>query len=1810
MAGLPPGDPQLVSMIVNHLKTQGLFDQFRRDCLADVDTKPAYLNLRQRVDNFVSNHLSNHTWSPHLNKNQLRNNIRQLVLQRSGMLEQGVDRIVAQVVDPKIHHTFRPQVERVVREFLSPGSYVEEHPVLSAPVEDKQELNLLVQANPSAPATSMAGDAMSILDTITNLNQEASSRASSNGEKGRKGGSEKDQFSDSMQEAEAGQQETGLLEEGEEDQKRKTPEQEEEAKLVSEVQAIEVKTEDVQEQYSEREGMTEDEEEEFRNQEQTEESKEVKSTGLLKDEVQNKDLDPLQSPNEKHHIKQKARERLKEEYSLEDSDLDGLSDITVSSVHTSDLSSFEEDSDDEQPLSDSTEDGEVSSENDKSEEKKTNAEDDNEGCAERKPRRQAYVHKPFLYSRYYSDSDDEVTVEQRRRSAAKDKEERLLKRQQNRERMEEKRRQKAAQVEDQETRLQTPSPSLEAQDPRAKAARKEKKVLEKKMAVSRKRKRDLRKEGYVIVKRKEDTSGDINKKEEGKSTSCKSFHHKSVRKVSESVAAEDGYRRKSGSISEDAGEPRKLTDKSRTHSFILDLEQGSESPLRQRLAGKFDRLSRKELNPKERKEKERSLSDERAKFKQKRVGGEYHTEQKEGVLIKISSDDKGERKFKVKGDRKVSMNVREGRASVSEGGASDEGAGREITTKKGKLPSAEAAKFEKDKMKEKEKDKMKDKDREKGKGEKITVKSGPKPLLCPDSTGSSEERSDMEPGYEIIKKKEKHPKDILKRSKNHNEDMRGEKTKPKPDSEKEKPSVEHVTQENQKPSKSVSETEKKSRETEPGLKAMEKSRSKLREDLKVQSSSKMDRKALALENKNKGGCRPEMAKERNREGSLKEQKKDPEEKQLEKMEGRTGKKMVDKKIKSLVQKESQDERNGHKVDEKLIKSSSVSSPAITDLPLKINHQSKDTSTDSDRTAATFATSISDDTYDALSDITPEPEDDDDVVMRLQEVEPGPLTSGADALLTLMDICTSADARLCEGSGITSAMQEDTCPELSFQEADIKMKEAALTLLSMDPESIISPSLVTLEVKEVSTPALQLETTLFMKEQEDAEDVMEIDKSDVTTTSLYSEKMHEWSQDVSYTGVKITDVTTETLVGGILQDSKATIDRDEKLGLVVLEQEPVLGSSVNKPAPSEAASETELDNVKSETIEDSDAVPIQYVADTSSQAGKDDKDQTDTQQRKGAPGSAKSDSAEPPKETRRGRQIKLVKQASIASKSDGQEDENGSDLPEVDNGQKASEPRPLRRGRSSKTSTDGEELTEPEKVEETPPRRGRWPGAFSKDTNSGNNKKNADEKAREISEEKRQILQKEDEERIVQKRGGCRGKPTKPLVSNDEAKEVMETSDSKITDARKPAVKRKRSDETEQSEQVSQSREQEENLPIEQQEEEDTKPVEPEEVDTQPEEQEETQAVEQEEEESQAVEQEEETQAVEQEEEETQAMALEETPAVALEETPAVALEETPAVALEETPAVALEETPAVALEETPAVALEETPAVALEETPAVALEETPAVALEETPAVALEETPAVALEETPAVALEETPAVAPELEETPAAAPEEEGETPAAAPEEEGETPAAAPEEEGQTPAAAPEEEGEMAQEPQPGQKDSQKFDIRGQEEKQLPEDNVSQSEDVADGTEQSSNEGKINNDDEDKDTPQKKPARRGRPSKGTASSSEEPEETVSEKPDEKDDKQKDAEEEDEDIPKTRTATRAVARLEAERNKPSKPSTRARGKEENIANTRGTRGQASASAKAGGRKREASPPAVRTRGGQKLEEPTTKRTKR
>ncbi|KAL7849891.1 hypothetical protein SRHO_G00192400 [Serrasalmus rhombeus] len=941
MAGLPPGDPQLVAMIVNHLKTQGLFDQFRRDCLADVDTKPAYLHLRQRVDNFVSNHLSNHTWSPQLNKNQLRNSIRQLVLQ-SGMLEQGVDRIVAQVVDPKIHHTFRPQVERVVRQFLSPGSHMEEEepPFAPGPFVEKQEAQL-----PSpVPVSSAVNDPTDSLCSQSQTQDPFSSRTQSG-----------DFTQDCLAtETEEGEADMSLVEEDETERREGEEEGEkDEPKPVNEGE-MNSETEKEREMEVEREADSgevkkeEEVEEKEGGKEEKDEMKEKSSSKVsAKSKEESRDADGQKS-SEKQHIRQRARERLKEEYSLEDSDLEGLSDITVSSVHTSDLSSFEGESEDDQPPSDSTEEGEITSEDDKVQ-KKSGGED-SEDNKEKKPRgaRQGYIHKPFLYSRYYSDSDDEVTVEQRRRSAAKEKEERVLKRQQNRERLEEKRRQKTTQA---ELKEKEQSSNLDLTRPQAKEARKEKKVLEKKVALSRKRKRDSRKEDDSGGKRKNEGDAEPVKKDEVLKSKANPL--KPVRKLSE---VEEQRRKKSGSISEDLSEPRKILDKNRTHSFILDLEMGTEETLRQRGSGKGERHVRRDSQSKEKERREKDkekISDERAKHKQKpesRKGGETVAEEKEGGPAKGTGDDKGEKKgLKLKGEKKTSVAIREGKVSMSESSAGEETMLKDL--KKGKT-STEITK---------------EKEKERTKGEKLLSKSDSKPLHRLDSTGSTEERLEIETTSEVIKKKDKHPKDVLKRSKSHTEVKPAEKVKSRQDSK------DSGTGEPPKHS-DIDKESRKVKDSEAGSKVKsvsEKIRSKSRDDLKPQSplAGKLDKKPPSQEAKSKAGTtpsKPECSKEKRKEGATKEDRKVSEDRAVEKgKEAKTTKKASEKKIKESEKKgESEKEKRSSQanelsfgslnpaiVSEEVQVAETVSPPTVSDM------QAESNLTESELTAAEGSDSL-------------------------------------------------------------------------------------------------------------------------------------------------------------------------------------------------------------------------------------------------------------------------------------------------------------------------------------------------------------------------------------------------------------------------------------------------------------------------------------------------------------------------------------------------------------------------------------------------------------------------------------------------------------------------------------------------------------------------------------------------------------------------------------------------------------------------------------------------------------------------------------
>jgi hypothetical protein len=112
-----PGEQHLIDKIVYELKAQGIFDQFRKECFADVDTKPAYQNLRQRVEGSVTGFLKEQSWRPDMNKNQVREMLRKTITE-SGYLETGVERIVDQVVNPKINTVFLPKVEEVVYSYL------------------------------------------------------------------------------------------------------------------------------------------------------------------------------------------------------------------------------------------------------------------------------------------------------------------------------------------------------------------------------------------------------------------------------------------------------------------------------------------------------------------------------------------------------------------------------------------------------------------------------------------------------------------------------------------------------------------------------------------------------------------------------------------------------------------------------------------------------------------------------------------------------------------------------------------------------------------------------------------------------------------------------------------------------------------------------------------------------------------------------------------------------------------------------------------------------------------------------------------------------------------------------------------------------------------------------------------------------------------------------------------------------------------------------------------------------------------------------------------------------------------------------------------------------------------------------------------------------------------------------------------------------------------------------------------------------------------------------------------------------------
>ncbi|CAG0915991.1 unnamed protein product [Notodromas monacha] len=103
--------PAIQNEVFELLKNQGLFDEFRRESMEDIDTKAGFQNVCNRLETMIEKHLGKIKWSPDLNRNAIREELRQ-TLNSSGM-ETSISRLADQLINAKKSTTLLRKVETV-----------------------------------------------------------------------------------------------------------------------------------------------------------------------------------------------------------------------------------------------------------------------------------------------------------------------------------------------------------------------------------------------------------------------------------------------------------------------------------------------------------------------------------------------------------------------------------------------------------------------------------------------------------------------------------------------------------------------------------------------------------------------------------------------------------------------------------------------------------------------------------------------------------------------------------------------------------------------------------------------------------------------------------------------------------------------------------------------------------------------------------------------------------------------------------------------------------------------------------------------------------------------------------------------------------------------------------------------------------------------------------------------------------------------------------------------------------------------------------------------------------------------------------------------------------------------------------------------------------------------------------------------------------------------------------------------------------------------------------------------------------------
>ncbi|ODM98398.1 Biorientation of chromosomes in cell division protein 1 [Orchesella cincta] len=137
---------ELIETCISNFKIGGDYDRIRKECLLDIDTKPAFLNVKTKVEDITSQFLSSLRFLPNMDKSKVRENLKQTIALSNGF-QSGVETLVNQILMPKVSSIIRPMVEEEIYRCLNieriPNT--DDTSELAATMEEQSDNNNSVQ---------------------------------------------------------------------------------------------------------------------------------------------------------------------------------------------------------------------------------------------------------------------------------------------------------------------------------------------------------------------------------------------------------------------------------------------------------------------------------------------------------------------------------------------------------------------------------------------------------------------------------------------------------------------------------------------------------------------------------------------------------------------------------------------------------------------------------------------------------------------------------------------------------------------------------------------------------------------------------------------------------------------------------------------------------------------------------------------------------------------------------------------------------------------------------------------------------------------------------------------------------------------------------------------------------------------------------------------------------------------------------------------------------------------------------------------------------------------------------------------------------------------------------------------------------------------------------------------------------------------------------------------------------------------------------------------------------------------------------